>query len=92
MAVAADVAVGVLPVAAAAAVVVVAAAAVAAAAAGENRLGSFVCSQGQAALGGAGELKILRDDSVAVNGAQRGVDPLHLFKDSQQSNNYITTT
>lgn len=79
MAVAADVAVGVLP----AAVAAVAAAA----AAGENWLGLFVCSQGQAALGGAGALKILRDDFVAVYGAQRGVDPLHLFKDSQQSNN-----
>lgn len=65
MAVAADVAVGVLP-------------AAAAAAAGENWLGLFVCSQGQAALGGAGALKILRDDFVAVYGAQRGVDPLHL--------------
>ena len=80
MAVAADVAVGALP----AAVAAVAAAAVAA---GENWLGLFVCSQGRAALGGAGALKILRDDFVAVYGAQRGVDPLHLFKDSQQSNN-----
>ena len=82
MAVAADVAVGVLPAAVAAAAV-----AAAAVAAGENWLGLFVCSQGRAALGGAGALKILRDDFVAVYGAQRGVDPLHLFKDSQQSNN-----
>ena len=81
MAVAADVAVGVLPAA------VAAVAAAAAVAAGENWLGLFVCSQGRAALGGAGALKILRDDFVAVYGAQRGVDPLHLFKDSQQSNN-----
>jgi hypothetical protein len=35
-------------------------------------------------LGDVEEVKILRDDPAAVYGAQRGVDPLHLFKDIQK--------
>lgn len=38
-------------------------------------------------MGDVGALKILRDDFAAVYGAQRGVDPLHLFKNGQQSKN-----
>lgn len=44
----------------------VAAAVDAAAEAGENYLSSFAYWQGQPALGGVGELKILRDDFAAV--------------------------
>lgn len=38
-------------------------------------------------MGDVGALKILRDDFAVVYEAQRGVDPLHLFKNDQKSKN-----